>query len=163
MMFHKSKHLRIILWLIVIFLMGLICFFSAQTADNSHQTSGRVIRWLLLHLDESFSSLSLEEQLTHMESWSFAVRKAAHALLFATLGFFLLAALSVDLPPNKSFVIAQGLGTLWGILDESHQFFVPGRSCEFRDMCIDAAGVFLGACFLWLFLSILQRKKHKQQ
>ena len=161
MRFHKSKYLRIILWLTAIFLMGLIYYFSAQTADNSSQTSGRVIRWLLLHLDKTFSSLSLEEQLTRMESWSFIVRKAAHALVFAALGFFLSAALSVDLPPSKSFMIAQGLGTLWGILDKAHQFFVPGRSCEFRDMCIDAAGVFLGAYFLWLLLSMIRRKKHR--
>ena len=46
--------------------------------------------------------------------------------------------------------------------DEVQQAFVPGRSCEFRDMCIDAAGVLLGAAFLLLILHLIQRKKLKR-
>ena len=40
--------------------------------------------------------------------------------------------------------------------------FRKERSCEPRDMCIDAAGVLLGAAFLLLILHLIQRKKLKR-
>ena len=36
------------------------------------------------------------------------------------------------------------IGSGYAIIDEIHQSFVPGRSCEIRDMCIDAVGVLVG-------------------
>ena len=145
-----------IVWMAVIFL------FSAETADRSSETSGRIIRWLLTRFDRSFLSLSPEEQLLRMEDWSFAVRKLAHFTLFAVLGFLCFAAFSVDLPLRRAFPAALILGAARAVLDELHQSFVPGRSCELRDMCIDFAGVLLGAAFLLLILYSIQRKKLKK-
>ena len=90
------------------------------------------------------------------------MRKLAHFLIFAGLGFLSFAAFSVDLPPRKAFPAALGLGAARAVLDEVHQSFVPGRSCEFRDVCIDFAGVLLGAAFLLLIFSCIQRKKLKR-
>ena len=36
------------------------------------------------------------------------------------------------------------IGTAYAVTDEIHQHFVPGRSCELRDICIDSAGVLCG-------------------
>ena len=36
------------------------------------------------------------------------------------------------------------IGTAYAMTDEFHQAFVPGRSCEFRDMVIDSCGVLTG-------------------
>lgn len=154
--------LRIVLWLLVVLWMGLIFSFSAQNADNSREVSGRVIRWLLAILDRQFSELPPEEQLLRMSGWSTIVRKLAHFGLFAVLGILSFAAFSAILPPQRAFLAALGLGTVRAILDEVQQAFVPGRSCEFRDICIDAAGVLLGAAFLLLILHLIQRKKLKR-
>ena len=35
-------------------------------------------------------------------------------------------------------------GTAYAVTDEFHQSFVPGRSCEFRDIVIDSCGVLTG-------------------
>ena len=158
----RKTWLRLALWALVIAWMAVIFYFSAQAADDSERTSGRVVSWLIDHFDRSFSSLSPEAQLLRMEAWSFAVRKLAHFVVFAVLGFFSFAAFSVDLPPRKGFPAALGLGAARAVLDEVHQSFVPGRSCEFRDVCIDFAGVLLGAAFLLLILSCIQRKKLKR-
>ena len=154
--------LRIVLWALVIFWMGVIWSLSAQVREDSAETSSGIIRWLLEHLDKSFLDLSAEEQLLRVEGLSFLVRKSAHLCLFAVLGFLSFAAFSVDLPPRRAFPAALGLGAVRAVLDEVHQSFVPGRSCEFRDMCIDSAGVLLGAAFLLLILSLIQRKKLKK-
>ncbi|MBR2605224.1 MAG: VanZ family protein [Clostridia bacterium] len=152
--------LRIVLWALVVAWMGVIFWFSAEDANRSSETSGRVIRWLLTRFDSGFSSLSLEEQLLRMEDWTFVVRKLAHFSIFAVLGLLGFAAFSVDLPPRRAFPAVLILGAIRAILDEVHQSFVPGRSCEFRDMCIDFAGVLLGAAFLLL---ILQFAKHQKK
>ena len=158
----RKLWLRLALWALVIAWMAVIFHFSAQAADDSDRTSGRVVAWLIDHFDRSFSSLSPEAQLQRMEAWSFAVRKLAHFLIFAVLGFLSFAAFSADLPPRKAFPAALGLGAARAVLDEVHQAFVPGRSCEFRDVCIDFAGVLLGAAFLLLIFSCIQRKKLKR-
>lgn len=36
------------------------------------------------------------------------------------------------------------IGTAYAVTDEFHQSFVPGRSCEFRDVVIDSCGVLTG-------------------
>ena len=37
-----------------------------------------------------------------------------------------------------------GLGILYGVTDELHQVFVPGRFCDFFDGLADALGVLAG-------------------
>lgn len=154
--------LRLALWALAVAWMGLIFYFSTEDAEGSSATSDLVVRWLLSTFDRSFSSLSPAAQLVRIEDWSFAVRKLAHFVVFAVLGLLTFAAFSMDLPPRRAFPAALGLGAVCGVLDEVHQSFVPGRSCELRDMGIDFAGVFLGAAFLLLILYWIQRKKLKK-
>ena len=158
----RKTCLRIVLWAAVVAWMALIFWFSMEDANHSSETSGKVVRWLLTRFDSGFLALSPEEQLLKMEDWSFAVRKLAHFCIFAGLGFLCFAAFSVDLPPRRAFPAALGLGAVRAILDEVHQSFVPGRSCEFRDVCIDFAGVLLGALFLLLILRSVKYKKSKK-
>ena len=56
------------------------------------------------------------------------------------------------------FRSAAALGMVWGVLDEVHQRFVPGRSCELRDMCIDFAGVLLGAGVMLLAIRMIKKR-----
>jgi VanZ family protein len=35
--------------------------------------------------------------------------------------------------------------SLYGIIDETHQYFVPGRDCNVWDWLADTLGAFLGA------------------
>ena len=159
---NRKTWLRIVLWALVLAWMGVIFVFSLENADESSETSGRVVRWLLSTFDRSFLSLSPEAQQLRIEDWSFVVRKLAHFTLFAVLGFLCFAAFSVDLPLRRAFPAALILGAARAVLDELHQSFVPGRSCELRDMGIDFAGVLLGAAFLFLILYWTQRKKLKK-
>ena len=50
-----------------------------------------------------------------------------------------------------SGLIAWAVGAAYAVTDEFHQLFVAGRSCEVRDMCIDAAGVLCGVMVVWLW------------
>ena len=151
--------LRVVLWALVVLWMGVIFWFSAENAEESKHTSDEVIRSVLTVVDEEFPTLPAEEQEAKIEKWSFSARKLAHFSLFAGLGCLSFAAFSVDLPPRRAFPAALGLCVVRAVLDEVHQSFTPGRSCEVRDMAIDAAGAALGILFLFLLFSLVNRKK----
>lgn len=40
--------------------------------------------------------------------------------------------------------------TFYGILDELHQLFIPGRSCDIKDLMADVAGASVGLLFVYL-------------
>lgn len=151
--------LRIVLWAMVIVCMGVIFKFSAEDAAKSSKTSGEVTRYVLTVVDQEFPKLPPKEQDAKVAEWSFSIRKAAHFCIFAGLGFLCFAAFSVDLSPRRAFPAALVLGAVRAVLDEVHQSFVSGRSCEVRDMCIDFAGVLLGASFLLLILWLVKKRK----
>ena len=81
----------------------------------------------------------------------FIVRKGAHFTEYTILGGFLvpavkewMAADTTPVPVSMERIAAWLAGTLYAVTDEIHQFFVPGRSCELRDIVIDSCGVLAG-------------------
>jgi VanZ family protein len=73
--------------------------------------------------------------------------KVAHVLAYiATGGLFVRAVLggsSLGLP--KAWLVAVLLGALYGLSDEFHQSFVPGRDASLGDAAADAFGSLVGA------------------
>jgi VanZ family protein len=93
------------------------------------------------------------------ETVGFVVRKTAHFTEYMVLGACLLLNVRdcfAHLQPRQMWGLAWMLGTAYAVTDELHQRFVPERSCEPRDMCIDAAGVALGALIM---LVIVMRRR----
>ena len=50
------------------------------------------------------------------------------------------------------FFLSCIIGMAYGLSDEIHQSFVPGRSCEFLDFVADCLGVVLVQIGIWLYL-----------
>jgi len=63
-----------------------------------------------------------------------------HFVAFFFFGFFLMVA-CVRGKDKKYFVLAILVSILYGVLDEVHQIFVPGRFCSFGDILADGVGV----------------------
>ena len=122
--------------------MLLIFIHSAMPADLSSEESG----WFVDVFTRIFPFLTSTENLT------FLIRKAAHFTEYLLLGLSLRWGIEKSLP-------ALSVGILYAVSDEIHQHFVPGRSCEFRDICIDAAGVLAGVLMMKL---LLRRRKMNQ-
>lgn len=51
------------------------------------------------------------------------------------------------------------IGTIYGLSDEFHQGFVPGRQRDFFDFLADLAGVLVGLFIAWLLLKKANNKK----
>src|SRR5689334_10395443 len=80
--------------------------------------------------------------------WSFD--KLAHAILFGGLGALVYRAVALGhrrAPSSQSlaWVIAVAVASLYGVLDEIHQRWTPGRSSDPKDALADLAGACMGA------------------
>ena len=125
--------------IITISIMLFIFIQSALPADMSKMESGMIVGILMkvLHLDA--------------ETMSFAVRKLAHFTEYLFLGLSLFMTVREYYRSGNLFrtaIISWGAGTLYAATDEVHQYFVPGRSCEIRDMLIDSCGVAAGVLIM---------------
>ena len=146
--------------------MVFIFVQSALPADLSSEESGVIVDWIMRAMEDILPF--------GRETVVFAVRKGAHFTEYLILGAVLVAAVkewraasrlsesnsstSSELPdagarmpeaafglfPTGGAPVAWLIGTAYAMTDEFHQAFVPGRSCEFRDMVIDSCGVLTG-------------------
>lgn len=76
------------------------------------------------------------------------IRKTAHMTLYAILAFC--AACSQIKPSFKKVLL---FCACYACTDEFHQLFIPGRSGEIRDVCIDC----LGACIGFLLFTGIKK------
>jgi len=74
--------------------------------------------------------------------------KLKHFAAYAVFGFLIVRALyyKVGNPTLKRKIIiwAIVIGIVYAVSDETHQYFVPGRSAEIEDMVADSFGVIFG-------------------
>ena len=84
----------------------------------------------------------------------FDMDKLMHAIVFGILGFFALGAMNS--PDNRHRLyqpwLAVGLVIAYGVLDEFHQHFVPGRTPDIYDVMADAAGGMIGVWLSYRFI-----------
>ena len=83
-----------------------------------------------------FAVSSIPSLSTELGVWDLVLRKLAHIVEYAVLGFLLARAVP-ELP-------ALGLGVLYAASDELHQSFVDGRRGAPEDVAVDAVGVLVG-------------------
>ena len=145
--------------IIVAAIMAFIFFQSALPADLSSRESGRVVD-LFVRLFQGILPIDRETMV-------FIVRKGAHFAEYTILGGFLVPAvtewMAVDKTPVPDSVrniriISWLVGTLYAVTDEIHQSFVPGRSCELRDIGIDSCGVLAGVMIVSLAMRLKERR-----
>ncbi|MDZ7343041.1 MAG: VanZ family protein [candidate division KSB1 bacterium] len=114
-----------------------------------------VIAWALLLF--TLSSIPNPSSLIHLASWD---DKWEHLLAYIPFGWLLMRSFTMK-TRGASHAYWQTIvtGVLFGISDEIHQYFVPGRFMDWRDAVADAVGVILGG---WLFIIWQQRKRHRE-
>ena len=80
--------------------------------------------------------------------------KMFHLLVYAVLGFLVLGAMRQTVAGYAAGQawLAIALAGLYGLLDEYHQSFVPGRDATAGDLAADFTGAVLGAGTLYLLV-----------
>jgi VanZ family protein len=143
--------------------MCVIFLFSNQPSDDSSQLSGEVTQIIesvagFLHINTASFDMHL------------FIRKAAHFTEFAILGLLLFLAAVAGKPAAgnaagkaavRAGLMAQLAGMGYAVFDELHQIFIPGRSCQIKDMLIDSSGVLLAVllCSVWVSMKVHGRKR----
>ena len=146
-------------------IMVFIFMQSALPADLSSEESGVIVDWIMKVMENILPF--------GRETVVFAVRKGAHFTEYLIFGAVLMQAVkewraaprlsgnsaaTAELPKAgeglskaaPGLFMAGGMpaawliGTAYALTDEFHQSFVPGRSCELRDVVIDSCGVLTG-------------------
>lgn len=134
--------------LLTILMMAFIFLQSALPGHVSGAESNLIVRVLSGLLDAEPGQVG------------FVVRKGAHFAEYLVLGMCLLVNVwdcreNLRRKPGLDAGLAWALGALYAMTDEFHQLFVPGRSGELRDVCIDAAGVLCGV----VVMRLMRRRK----
>lgn len=76
----------------------------------------------------------------------FSLDKVAHAVLYAGLAATVSVGIRRSRPtvrPWVQFVVPIVFAALYAVSDELHQYFVPGRYCDFKDILADVTGAIL--------------------
>lgn len=153
--------------------MAVIFAFSAESREESGDRSGNVTEMIVRLLYPGYDDLSFSEQVDAVESVHRIVRKAAHFLEYALLGF-LTAALMLFLRRYlskrrierwKTWFYPTEFCFLYAVSDEVHQIF-SDRGSSAKDVIIDTAGAVFGIILIQLIVGVfgrlLSRKKKKK-
>jgi VanZ family protein len=71
--------------------------------------------------------------------------KIIHAFVYMMLGFLFYVSLRASGARHYVLVAASVLACVYGISDEIHQYFVPGRYASLGDVIADAVGALAGS------------------
>ena len=144
-------------------LLFLIFGFSAQNGEDSGSLSFKVSLFIV-ELFSPFLPAAMSENilLQRAEMIHIFVRKAAHMteyfLLALSLQLPLCAWLSNRLSLRGRIVAGFFCTTAFAALDEIHQSFVPGRSGNFTDVCIESVGALIASLCLLIFITLYKKK-----
>src|SRR5574344_332346 len=145
------KHLiRYILMICIIVLCVKIFNFSSENGKKSSVTSGKVAKVVvsIINRDKNLSEGEINLIAEEMQP---QIRKTAHFLVYMLLGVLVMSCAGTF--KNKwimSFDISVLFVFLYACSDGLHQRFIPGRSGEFRDVCLDTVGALIGILIILL-------------
>ena len=86
--------------------------------------------------------------------------KLFHLIAFGILGFLTMGTLQAShagYPTRRVWLVVLAV-TLYGILDEVHQYFVPGRNADIYDALADALDGLLGAWAMYYLVRVVVRR-----
>lgn len=90
------------------------------------------------------------------------VSPIGHFTEFFLLGGALTNALRLRLSPTKACIMAVVLASLYGVTDELHQIFVPGRTCDPFDWLVDTIAALLASMLVTAFIALRQKRKNSR-
>ena len=158
----RKQCVRLILWIAVGIVAGMIFWFSAQDGATSGQLSGGITEKVVEVVEPDYDSLPEPEQQTLFDAVQFAVRKSAHFSEYALLGF-LLRLLCASYALRRGGLVAWLCGTGYAATDELHQWFVAARSAMWQDVCLDSSGVLAGVLLATGILALIAYKRNRRR
>lgn len=150
---------KILIWLPAIVMAMIIFGFSKQDGEESSGLSYKAADIILTVCDKAgIIDCNENNRESMIEAVQFPIRKAAHMTEYAILGWIAFAFLgSCGIQGKMHYIAVLGFNFCYASTDEFHQLFIPGRSGQFTDVCIDTAGAAIGLLLLAILLKIGRR------
>lgn len=150
------KYKKIILVILIIIWMTTIFIFSGEGGKESKKTSGGIVGFIVDKIYDT-SNMSPKERADKIEDLQRPIRKLAHVTIYTLGGAITLIFVDKFNTTNKKKVIySLVFCIIYAVFDEIHQYYVPGRSSEIRDVLIDTIGASLG---IFIAQVIINRKR----
>lgn len=150
----KHRKTGIVLLIAIIACVGLIISFTLMPAEESKETSGGILHFVMELLFPGNENPAFEETL-HV-----IIRKLGHFSEYTLLGALLTLFWRNMKKPRYKLPAALLCGLCAGAADEFIQGFVPGRGPMVTDVLIDFAGVCAGAAAVCALLWLIKRRRH---
>ena len=117
----------------------------------------KILKWLPAFFIVAVSwHLSSLEHIEQMPAF-WGADKLVHFVCFAGLSFWF--AFALDICKIRWTYIPSCLTSLYGIIDEIHQSFVPLRECSIVDWIADTIGAVVGALIFVLIIKLIAKFK----
>jgi VanZ family protein len=134
----------------------MVLVFGASTSLGAPHNTSYFVRPFLFWLDPRMSEETFEQ-------WHYIIRKTAHFVEYAILGFLAWRAVHNDpafhsSTAGRQFWFAFLLAALYASSDEFHQKFVPEREAAVHDVLLDTCGAGAGLLVTWS-----ARRRRKRQ
>ena len=143
-----SQVFAVLSWLFVA-AMACIIFYMSSRSDVDLDTSTGMITVI---------KDALATATTALFGHPVDVSPIGHFTEFFLLGGALANALRLHLPLNRACVLAAVIASLYGVTDELHQIFVPGRTCDPLDWVVDTIAALLAAVLVTAFLKLREKR-----
>jgi VanZ family protein len=140
---------KIIKLILIVFWMGLIFSFSADSGKvSTGKSDGLIIRVVETIMGRELNDSEKEKWIDYLVV---PVRKGAHLFVYLVLGVLVISFLKEFMIVNyKVLLLAVFISFLYACSDEIHQMLVPGRSGQISDVLLDAVGSSIGIIFYYL-------------
>ncbi len=166
----KHQKLKIIVsWIFVAMCMLLIFYLSNQNAPESNASSKGVLSFVVnASIDVFNSELSITERNSIINNINSIARNYMHGIVFLMLGVSMINAMlqskskfKYKFKYNISIIgISVAVCFIYGIIDEFHQIFVPGRTFQISDLAMDFAGSIIGVAIFAIVNYFVTRGKY---
>lgn len=141
----------------------MIYLFSSQHGKDSYHLSSQFIQ-VFKEKVENTPILKSELKERFISKPSFYLRKLAHLTIFALLGMATRIAVGYKSKSRLTgMIIALLICSFYALLDEWHQYYIPGRSAQLIDVVIDMIGASLGIIVVECMTSLLSSIKNMKK
>lgn len=163
----KKKKLYTIVAVILLAAMYLVIFkFSSENAEESSDISRRIAAFIYKVYYKLTGSGGTAVVIEGYQEFPLenVIRKMAHFTEYLCVGFLSYGIVYMWYRPKwkgRGLVLLQVF--LSGVLDELHQYFVPGRYASIKDVLLDTAGGAAGIFLLTVLCFGLKVKKERTE
>lgn len=144
------KYKKIVLIILIICWMTTVFMLSGENAEKSETTSGSVVGFIVDKIYDT-SNMSQKEREDKIENLQRPIRKLAHFTIYAIGGVITFMFMNdLNITNKRKILYSIMFCLIYATTDEIHQHYVPGRSCEIRDVLIDTIGASIGILITYL-------------